>query len=71
MSDTKIMNLKTKINDLTKELVNARSTIRAYENLDLSQKRLINRLTKENDELILLLDKKIKGAIKNENKNNV
>ena len=71
MSNTKIMNLKTKINDLTKELVNARSTIRAYENLDLSQKRLINRLTKENDELILLLDKKIKGAIKNENKNNV
>ena len=71
MSDTKIMNLKTKINDLTKELVNARSTIRAYENLDLSQKRLINRLTKENDELILLLDKKIKGVIKNENKNNV
>lgn len=64
MSDTKIMKLNTKINDLTKELVNARSTIRAYENLDLSQKRLISKLTKENDDLILLLDEKIKEEIK-------
>ncbi len=62
MSDTKTMNLKTKINDLTKELVNARSIIRAYESLDLSQKRLISKLTKENDDLILLLDMKIKEA---------